>query len=274
MILVSCVNCCHNPLQSDAVGTQYGYCTQHRRLLLVPEQLTCGRHLRKDLPMTTAAVEAQRHERQFTPAAVVRLSEKPQRPVNGGYTSVDAADFARLADDKVCDIVFDHGKVDSKIATMAQLRVLDGGRAELAMLSLARAYVRWCVSHEGKWTSGLHLLWWTRKKLTSIPDVRGTDLRTASPLPPARQIELAQWALVMMRLIFVSDIAAYAGKGDRFGKLASLAEEAAEETEQLSATRLLRWVERRAAPAFDAALSGKRYEQLADELRGDRPTLD
>lgn len=270
MILLSCVNCCHNPLQSDVVGTQYGYCTQHRKLLLVPEQTTCGRHLRKDLPIASAERERERHEQQFTPSAVVNPNGKKHEPVNGGYTSAAGTDFARLADDKVSDIVFEYGRLDSKVATMAQLRVLDGARPELAMLSLGRGYVSWCVSQKGKWTSGLHLLWWTRKRLSTTPDVKGTDLRTASPLPPARQIELAQWSLVMMRLMFISDVASFARGDDRFGNLAGLAEKAAEETGQLSPARLLRWVERKGAPAFDAVLSDKRYEQLATEVREER----
>jgi hypothetical protein len=99
MMLLSCVNCCHNPLQSDLLGTQYGYCTQHRRLLLVPEQLTCGRHLRKDLGLETAARERALHELRSTPAAVVSLSMKKQTPVNGGHTSVAGADLDKLAGD-------------------------------------------------------------------------------------------------------------------------------------------------------------------------------
>jgi hypothetical protein len=201
---------------------------------------------------------------------VVNLSGKKHEPVNGGYTSVASGDLARLADDTVSDVVFGYGKLDSKIATMAQLRVLDGARPELALLSLGRAYASWCVGNGGKWTSGLHMLWWTRKRLTATPDVKATELRLASPLPPIRQLELAQWSLVMMRLVFISDVASYARESsDRVGKLAGLAEKAAEETGQLRPARLLRWIERNAAPAFDAVLPHRRYEKLAEEVRAE-----
>jgi hypothetical protein len=267
MMLLSCVNCCHNPLQSDAVGTQYGYCTQHRRLLLVPAQLTCGRHLRKDLPIVSASNEREKHQRRFTPAAVVDLFGAKPSPVNGGYTSASPADQANLADDKVSEIIFEYGELESKIASMAQLRVLEGARAELAMLSLGRGYVNWCVERNGSWMSGLHLLWWTRKRLASYPDVRGTDLRTASPLPIARQIGLAQWSIVMMRLLFISDVASYAPRQDRMGRLSKLAELAAEGTREISPGRLVGWVAREALPAFDAVLPRSRYDRLAKQLR-------
>jgi hypothetical protein len=33
------------------------------------------------------------------------------------------------------------------------------------MLSLGRAYTNRCVERGGSWTSGIHLLWWTRRRL-------------------------------------------------------------------------------------------------------------
>jgi hypothetical protein len=266
MLLLSCVNCCHNPLQTDALGTSVGFCTEHRRVLLAPGQVTCGRHLRKDLPAERAVQLRKKHEAQYTPSAVVRL-DKPTTPANGGYTSVDKPDVRSLEHDGVADAVMDYGRLDSKIGSLAQLRALPGVRAEVARLSLSRAYVNRCMVRGGKWTSGVHLLWWTRRRLLDRPVVSVDDIRVESPLPLARQVELAEWSLVMFRLIFVSDVGFYAGKKDTVGRLATLAETAAAATGELSARRLLAWLKRDGVKLIDAALPEKRYEALADELR-------
>jgi hypothetical protein len=265
MMLLSCVNCCHNPLQSDSLGPSVGYCTQHRRLLLVPSQLTCGRQFRKDLPAADAARERDLHERRFSPATIVRVAER-KTPVNGGYTSVAHADLTALGEDPVTVAALEYGALESKILSLSQLRFLPGVRPELAMLSLGRVYVNRCVGNKGKWTSGLHLLWWTRRRLLEAPEIKVDDLRAESPLGPSRRVELARWSIVMMRLMLISDVASYAEKGDRVLKLASLAERAAEETGALSPNKLLRWIERQGEPIIDNVLPQRRYEELAAQL--------
>jgi hypothetical protein len=181
MIVLSCLNCCHNPLQSDTLGTSVGYCSQHRRLLLAPSQLTCGRLFRKDLPAADAVRERDLHKKGFSEAAVVRLSEN--RPANGGYTSTATKDFANLASDPVAVAALDYGKLETKIASLYQLRFLPGVRPELAMMSLGRAYVNWCVENKGRWTSGVHLVWWTRLRLLEDPKIEIRDLRVEAPVP-------------------------------------------------------------------------------------------
>jgi len=140
MMLLSCVNCCHNPLQTESLGTSVGYCTDHRKVLLAPSQLTCGRHLRKDLVGARATALRTIHERCFSPTMVARLT-KAGVPANGAYTSTASADLQRLASDEVGGAVLDFGRLESKIASLAQLKFLSGVRPEIAMLSLARAYV-------------------------------------------------------------------------------------------------------------------------------------
>jgi hypothetical protein len=265
MMLLSCLNCCHNPLQSDSLGTSVGYCTQHRLLLLVPSQLTCGRQFRKDLPAALAARERDLHERRFSPSRVVRLSEE-KKPVNGGYTSTSSADLSALGEDPVTVAALEYGTLESKIMSLSQLRFLPGVRPELALLSLGRAFVNRCVHNKGKWTSGLHLVWWTRRRLLESPEVRYDDLRVESPVPLSRQVELARWSMLMMRLMLISDVASYAEKGDRMGRLASLAEQAAEETGALSPHKLLRWIERKGDRLIDNVLPRRRYEELAAQL--------
>jgi hypothetical protein len=264
MILISCVNCCHNPLQSDALGTSMGYCTQHRRLLLAPSQLTCGRHFRKDLPAADAVRERDIHKRRFTEAAVIRISEN--KVANGGYTSTAGKDFANLGDDPVAVAALEYGKLESKIASLYQLRFLPGIRPELAMMSLGRAYVNRCVENKGRWTSGIHLVWWTRLRLLEDPKVDIGDLRVETPVSLSRQVELAKWSVIMMRLILISDVASYAAKTERISKLSSLAERAAEETGDLSPRRLLSWLDRRGGSLFDGVLPQREYEHVAAEL--------
>jgi hypothetical protein len=265
MILLSCVNCCHNPLQSDALGTSVGYCTQHRRLLLTPSHLTCGRHFRKDLPAAQAAQERDAHAKRFTPSAIVQLTKKKEL-ANGGSTSVSSADFDDLSADPVAVAAREYGKLESKIGSIAQLRFLPGIRPELAMMSLGRVYVNRCVQNKGPWTSGLHLIWWTRRRLREVPDVKVEDLRVETPVPLSRQVELARWSIMMMRLILISDVASYASKQERIARLASLAEHAAADTGELSPGRLERWIKRKGEDLFDAALPQGKYEEIAATL--------
>ena len=103
--------------------------------------------------------------------------------------------------------------------------------------------------------------------------IEATDLRGESPVPLARRVDLAKWSLIMMRLLFISDLGEYAGEadyrghGNRIRRLSSLAERAAEATGDLSPRRLLQWVRREAAPQFDEALPADQYERLLTELR-------
>ncbi len=267
MMLMSCVNCCHNPLQTDSLGTSVGYCTEHHKVLLAPTQLTCGRHLRKDLVRVRAAGQRSLHERRFSPSAVVRLTNSAT-PANGGYTSDTYADVKELGADQVGAAILDYGRLQSKIGSLAQLRWLRGTRPELAFLSLGRAYIDRCSLRGGPWTSGLHLFWWTRDRLLETPEVAVPDLRIEGAVPLARQVALAQWSVIMMRVIFISDVGAYARSHDRkMAKLANFADLAAEGAASLSPKRLLTWLKRHGSKLVDEALSESRYEKLAVKVR-------
>lgn len=189
--------------------------------------------------------------------------------MNGGYTSTAIADLAQLASDPVGTVAIEYGTLGTKIASIQQLRFLEGVRPELAMMSLGRVYVNRCCEKEGAWTSGLHLVWWTRRRLLDEPEITVRDLRMESPAPLARQVDLAKWTILMTRLLLISDVASYAAKGERMAKLASLAERAAEDTETLSAKRLLGWIRREGSRVFDAVLPERRYRQLAGALHKD-----
>ena len=91
MIPLSCVNCCFNGLQYDTVGTSFGYCTEHRKILHAPSALTCGRLLRKDLLLPSAQREQALHEQRYTPSAICSLRSK--KAVNGEVTSGSESDL-------------------------------------------------------------------------------------------------------------------------------------------------------------------------------------
>jgi hypothetical protein len=83
-----------------------------------------------------------------------------------------------------------------------------------------------------------------------------------------RQASLAEWSVIMQRLLFVSDVGFYARSHDsRVAKLASFADMAAEKTGDLSPRRLLSWLRREGMKVMDRALSEDRYERLSADLR-------
>lgn len=273
MIPISCVNCCFNGLQYDVMGTTFGYCTEHRRLLNSPSELTCGRLLRKDLALPSALREANLHGARYSRSSVCLLFGGAV--ANGEETSSARADMRIMQEDPVAGVVGDYGLLPTKIATLAQLKVMPGARAEVALLSLGRAYVRRCVDNGGRWTSGLHMLWWVKKRVDEEPSVDLQDLRVELPMPIGRQIELAKWALIMLRLTFVSDIGHHAPATERsVSKLSGILDAAALECGSLSASQLLRWVKREGKRRIEAALSERTYERLRAEIRSEAEEAD
>ncbi len=263
MRLLSCSNCCFNALQYDTVGLTVGYCAAHQVVLRQADFTTCGQHLRKDLGIESSEAVAAQHAARYDKATITDLVGAG---VNGGYLEVDASG---IRGDRVARTVTDYGFLPSKIASLAQLRVLPGGRAEIAMLSLGRTYVRRCVSLGGSWTSGVHLTWWARERLDAEPNLVPTDFRLQSSATIRRQTELAQWSIVMLRLTFIADVASYATRTrDEVGQLSDLAEEAAVEA-GTSLRKLLRFVRKRAIPRLLSPLPESRYRQIAAELHRD-----
>ncbi|MEZ4293575.1 MAG: hypothetical protein R3B70_01265 [Polyangiaceae bacterium] len=265
MLPISCVNCCFNGLQYDTIGTSFGFCTEHKKVLLSPSETTCGRLLRKDLLLPSARRQNELHAQRYTPSAVCSL--RTGSPVNGTHASSDRADIKLLQQDPVSDSIVNYGRLGTKIASLAQLKVLPGPRAELALLSLGRTYVQRCIDRGGSWKSGLHLMWWTGSRLAEDPRIDLADLRVELSISIARQVELAKWALMMLRLTFVSDVGHHASSSkEPIRKLADLPEEAAADTNALSASKLRLWIKRNGVKRFDAALPESRYERLSSEL--------
>ena len=267
MTPLSCSNCWHNPLQNDAVGLPVGWCTLHHRVLYESDSLTCGHQKRKDLPLASARAAMQHHAKQFDDDDIVYI--RSRKGANGAASKAPA-DAKAMANDAVGEVV-SQWSTGAKIESLAQLRTMPGARAELAFASLSRAYVAWCQRQPGgAWTSGIHLLRWSLRRLGEEPNVHINDLRIAGRVTLPRQVELAQWSIVMLRLCFVSDMGSYARPHDDVvGGLDAFVERAAEQSD-LSLASLMAWLRGPGLTRANKALPLARYQKLAKQLHKDR----
>lgn len=263
MVPLSCLNCCHNPLQLGPVGTSFGYCTRHELLLTHPQLTTCGQLLRKDLLAASAERERALHAATYAEDHVALVTAPGVRAEARRF--VEAPNGQLLADD-VVEEVQQYGTQGSKIATMAALHRIRGARAEVAMLSLSRAYFANCVRGGGAWTAGVHLLFWTLKRLEENPALAATDLRGPIGHSLGQTIAVARWLVVTQRLALVSDVARQAAKdNDPVAKLGDLAIGAVKAGQGADPDELLGWLAGK-RPAVRRALSPARYAELRKSL--------
>lgn len=266
---LSCVNCCHNPLQLGPIGPALGYCTRHRVLLPQSHLTTCGQLLRKDLLGASAEKQRDIHRKTFDDQFVAVLSAPKKRAAQHGMTEPPNG---QVASDKVIEEVRAFGTIDSKIATMAALRRIDGVRAEIAMLSLSRAYVLNCYARGGRWTAGLHVAYWTLERLTVTPVFEVTELRGPFANRYETIVALSTWTLVTFRLALLSDVAsrAHAERDRPMGTVQGLVMRAIEAPPDKPHQLLKRLHQDRLK--WRAALSPTRYQNLAQALHVD--TMD
>jgi len=257
----SCVNCCHNPLQLGSIGTAFGHCTRHRIALIRPHLTTCGQLLRKDLLSQSADRERRLHSliyRQDRVSLVINPDTAATKFVEktNGHTPTDA----------VIEEVQAYGTVDRKIGTMAALHRIPGPRAEIAMLSLSRAYVANCFRLDRKWTSGVHLLFWTLQRLDEDPAFAPTDLRGPIVFSLAQTNAIARWTLIMFRLGFIADVATYASKShDVVARLKKFAIDASAVSSPADPEKLLAWLGAKRS-SWWRPLSPARYAKLREQL--------
>lgn len=272
--LLSCSNCWYNGLQSGAVGSSLGYCAEYDVVLRRADETTCARQLRKDLLFDSSLASNVDHRRSFRSEDSPQLLADARRVTNGEFVE---SDKRLLRGEAVARVVAEYGEYGTKIESLAQLRALPGARAELAMTSLARAYTKRCCDRGGNWTSGVHLLWWTRLRLEEVPqpEIGLGDLRHQLPVDLSRQVELAAWWILMLRLVFISDVGSHArAAGHAVGSLADLAERAAEATTTPSVRKLSVWIRKKGLSAIDAVLPERGYRELARELHRERSHSD
>ena len=264
-VLISCTNCCYNGLQLDGMGSA-GYCVRHRVVLHRSNQLTCGQLFRKDLLLPSAVDEQRHHLARFNPQRIVALHDRTLDVYRSGHVD---SDTGVLASDPVAREVADYGLAGTKIESLARLSTQASGRAEVARHALGRMYVRNCIARGGAWTSGLHLLRWTKAMLAAEPYVEWPEL-TDSLLPLPRAMELTKWSIVMLRLTFLSDIGFHAPMTESVAALRDLPEHAAAALDEVALEPLLAWLKIEGAAIIERALPDATYYALAAQLHQDR----
>ncbi len=277
MNLHSCANCWHNGLQYDSVGLRVGYCTRHEVVLRQADHSTCGQQRRKDLLQISAKRASARQCETFQAYEVVRIDGELLNGSSSAYLSKNRS----LLTDPIAATVAEY-RTQHRIATFAQLRKTAGGRAELALVSLGRAYIDNCMAVDHKWTSGVHLLWWVRERCVREPEPilqYDQDIRYELPVSIERQMALAKWSLLMLRLIFLSDMGRHAASspqpedsslliretGQTVRQLETLADDAAEATDTDLAL-LQGWMRDVGMKRIDTALPQSSYEAIQREL--------
>lgn len=267
MTLQSCQNCWFNGLQYGALGLPVGFCSRHQVVLNAAEGTTCGLHMRKDLPIKRAKQVSLVHAAKYSKTNIVRIDREGVATIEA---SSDERDIDALRTDPVGELVSDYGILGSKIESLSELRRLNGARAELAMMSLARGYVYNCVNRNGNWTSGLHIYWWTKKRLPDIPEISAQDILSTAGIQLARQLELTKWSVMLLRLTLIDDIVEHAaGQDHLMGEARGLLQKYAEAIQTFNLNKTSKWMRAEALPILDKALSYKRYVELSRKLHKD-----
>jgi hypothetical protein len=170
--------------------------------------------------------------------------------------------------------VYDYGD-DVKVASIANLHGQDTVRAEIAMLSLSRAYVHQCMQN-GAWTSGIHILQWTKNRIKKEKHFNHeirlglTDRYKSLPISSERQEDIEKWSLLLFRLTFISDVGFHAvtsGQDPSMEALAQVPNTAMEDTDgNVKYATLKRWVHRKGLEIIERHFSDARYKALRQEL--------
>lgn len=263
MIPLSCLNCCHNPLQLGPVGTAFGFCTRHRVVLNQPTATTCGQLLRKDLLVDSARAEQERHRKIFPETDVVLLRSPKTRAKDVGLVEEPNG---QLPPDAVVEEVTSYGVIDRKIGTMRALRRVPGIRAEIAMLSLSRSYFSNCVRLGGPWTAGVHLAFWTLDRLDAEPQLEAADIR--GPVGPSlgRTIAVAKWLVIALRMSFLADVGSRAKRArDPAAVFVKLIQKAVVGSSVEEPAKLLASLKKH-RKAWRAGLTSDRYAELREKL--------
>jgi hypothetical protein len=268
--LISCTNCWHNPMQYGTLGTCTGYCVFHRVVLKTPSETSCAAQMRKDLLLLSAQQEHEHHKNKINHNNIINLHTNTVALQPISITDTDAL----LQSDPVGSTVYDYGD-DIKVASIANLNGQGSVRAEIAMVSLGRAYVHQCMQN-GAWTSGIHLLQWVihrikkEKQLKQDIQLSLTDRYKNLPISSARQEDIERWSLLVFRLTFVSDIGFHAvtsGQDPSLEPLAQLPNTAMEDTDgNVKYAPLKNWLHQKGLHIIQQHFSEERYRELRRQL--------
>jgi hypothetical protein len=236
----------------------------------VQSESTCGQLLRKDLLADSAESFRASHAKIYPKVRVVDLYEPKNSARNAKLAGPDTEG---PQGDAVVEesVAYAHYDRESKIASLAALRRIGGIRGELAVASLGRSYVQNCWRVDRRWTSGLHVLWWTLERLGKPPsEPEPRDLRDIEGLALTRAVSIAKWTTVALGVYLVSDVGAFAASaGDDVGRLSDLADQALGAVEPGDGDGLARWLGTHAS-RYRRALPPERYDELAAALHRSR----
>ncbi|WP_155820248.1 hypothetical protein [Komagataeibacter europaeus] len=269
MTLQYCQNCWFNGLQFGALGLAVGYCARHKKILNAPDSTTCGQQIRKDLGLSRAQAVSVIHSEQFDQNKIVRWIDNIEVKSD---TSISSRDNNILRTDIVAEAVTDYGNLDSKIESLSQLKALSlkTARADVAFVSLGRSYVRNCIRNGGKWISGIHLYWWTKRRLAHVPDIAIEELRFLGSAQITRQIDLTKWSIIMLKLTLVDDIVQYSRESnDELGSTPGLLDYVADHISTFNVRRLSLFIRKEIIPLLDSHLNYDRYQEISRELHKD-----
>lgn len=262
---LSCVNCCHNPLQLGRAGTDFGYCTRHLVVLPRPESTTCGQLFRKDLSRSSAVEERALHQHHYRCDRISQVVSPKVDAAKVGLVEKTNGFFER---DVVLEEVLSYAQYDTNISTMAALRRVEGARAEIAMLSLSRGYLANCYDQQGPWWAGLHLAFWTLQRLDTEPVFAASELH--GPMRSvAETTAVAKWRVLAFRLyllVDVSDEARSQSSRDPITRFTALADEALSAGSPTRPEKVLAKL-RSSRTRWMKALSKEHYARLRNKIR-------
>lgn len=260
----SCQNCWFNGLQYGALGFNYGYCSKKNIVLLNAENTTCNQQIRKDLTIERAIATNKIHANFYKSTDIVKINKDPADK-NDYSTATKEINFLRK--NNISDAAVNYGALSSKIESLAMLNQISGAKSELAFLSLSRGYANNCFNNDQKWTSALHLFWWTKSRITTDPEINFEDIRFSN-LRLSKQSELLSWSIIMLRLTFLDDVAWYAKKTNYspLGELVGIPSRVTSAVQSFNSKKTLSWIKNNLLPTINEALPYEEYKRISNTL--------
>ncbi|NNM82637.1 MAG: hypothetical protein HKL98_08585 [Burkholderiales bacterium] len=100
-----------------------------------------------------------------------------------------------------------------------------------------------------------------------------SDFRYSAAGSLARQVDLAEWSLLMLRLTFISDIGVHSrGSSESVESLKEIAEQAAFDTEIPNKRKLIAWIKKKGNLYLEDAMPESRYRAITARLKDSSET--
>jgi hypothetical protein len=196
--LYTCDNCLFNPSQYQEVGTKFGYCLKHDRLLRNSSHTTCHYFRRKDLPFFVAEDGHAEHAKDFprSDGIVFYHSKHEEEPK---YYSERHAWLTNSYDPQLHEVVIYH-RMGKKWAYIQAFLSSRNPIKSIISSSLVRRYVQQC----GTKSDNYRLLLSLTSDLSESIDVRLEDFRfeiSSEEFPALKENYLKDIALLKVYAI-------------------------------------------------------------------------